>query len=116
MVDTAFLSLKFRLTYMAGPVLTSFKLPSTSVLHNRKKTKKKKCFSKNVYLLIVEVCSYPAQPFKHEEFETQWDGWMQAALTPVSVISSWPALSAVDRWPLIHGVLCSRGCNVVNVI
>lgn len=79
MVDTAFLSLKFRLTYMAGPVLTSFKLPSTSVYITAKKQKtKKKCFSKNVYLLIVEVCSYPAQPFKHEEFETQWDGWMDA--------------------------------------
>lgn len=64
MVDTAFLSLKFRLTYMAGPVLTSFKLPSTSVLHT---TKKKFCFSKNVYLSMVEVCSYPAQQFKNED-------------------------------------------------
>lgn len=75
MVDTAFLSLKFCLTYMAGPVLTSFKLPSTSVLHTTKKEKKKKkniVFSKNVYLSIVEVCSYPAQQFKHEESETQW--------------------------------------------
>lgn len=64
---------------MAGPVLTSFKLPSTSVSHTAKK-KKKDCFSKNVYVLIVEVCSYPAQPFKHEEFErpSGMDGWMDA--------------------------------------
>lgn len=59
-----FFSLKFCLTYMAGPVLTSFQLPFTSVLH----TAKRIVFSRNVYLLIVEVCTYCAQQFKHEEF------------------------------------------------
>lgn len=48
MVDTAFLSLKFHLTYMAGPVLTSFKLPSTSVLHTTKK--------KNFVFLKMYIC------------------------------------------------------------
>lgn len=101
---------------MAGPVLTSFKLPSTSVLHTAKKKKKKKdCFSKNVYLLIVEVCSYPAQPFKHEEFETQWDGWMdgwmRAALTPVSVVSQLSQQWIGGHWymgPLFKRLQCHR--------
>ena len=46
--------LKFYLTYMAGPVLCLFKLPSTGVLHT---AKKKKVFILNVYLWIVEACS-----------------------------------------------------------
>lgn len=72
MVDTAFLSSKFCLTYMAGPVLTSFQLPSTSVLHMAKKN----CFSRNVYLLIVEVCTYLLSSSSMKNLRT--DGLMEA--------------------------------------